>query len=126
MDILLLDSHGHRRQNLVDTLEFLEHELVVPVRVTQWANALDGREVDCAMVVVTADDELMHDVFRELRAHDEHLPLVLVTERGPGAARDESLTAGAAVRLDLPLRHSNTLSAMQQVEACIEELMAMA
>jgi hypothetical protein len=43
VDILLLDSVGQRRQNLVDTLEFLEHALTVPARVTQGEASLEGR-----------------------------------------------------------------------------------
>ena len=121
MDILLLDSVGQRRQNLAGTLEFLEHRLIVPARVTQWEAVLDGRQAECALVVVTADDDLMHEVFRAVRAYDEHLPIVLVTERGGGAVTEPDLLAGSVARIDLPLRNSNMLNAMQQVEACLED-----
>lgn len=121
MELLILDSLAQRRQHVVDTLEFLEHSLVVPVRVTQWREVLGDKAIDCALVVVTASDTLMHDVFRELREHDEHLPILLVTEKGSAAVTDRALLTGAVARLDLPLRSGNTQRAIQQVEAFLED-----
>ena len=121
MNILLLDSVDQRRQNLVNTLEFLEHTPIVPTQVTQWEAVLDGRQADCALIVATAGDEPMHEVFRAVRAYDEHLPIVLVTEKREGAVTEPDLLAGSLVRMDLPLRNSTMLRAMVQVEACLED-----
>ena len=38
----------------------------------------------------------MHEVFRAVRAYDEHLPIVLVTEKREGAVTEPDLLAGSA------------------------------
>ena len=52
MDILILDSERTRRDELQNTLEFLEH-VTIPSEAQDWQQTIDDYRVDCAMVVAT-------------------------------------------------------------------------
>jgi sigma-54 dependent transcriptional regulator, flagellar regulatory protein len=120
VDILVLDTVAERREELTSTLDFLEHHFV-SADAGEWRPTLELQPVDCAMVVATRGDDEMHHAFRALRAHDRHLPIVLVTERGDNGVTDRDVLDGSVARLDLPLRFSKMHSALQQVEACLED-----
>ncbi|NKC13578.1 MAG: AAA domain-containing protein [Gammaproteobacteria bacterium] len=122
MDILIVvDSRDQRRDELIKTLDFLEHRYVECGIESDWKQALDMERADCVMVMANQSDSAIHKVFRLMRDHDRHMPMVLLTGVGQEAVTDKEMLEGTVARLEWPLRLSTVQNALQQVEACLED-----
>lgn len=110
---LILDSDEQRREALRVVLEFLDCR-PVPVTDGDWQEVLKARgPVDLVLLGPCQDEEERLALLRDLKRHDEHLPIVALLE-GSGPSPRE-LDEGVIARVPLPVRHQELQHALSQV-----------
>lgn len=110
---LIVDSDEGRRESLRVVLEFLECR-PVPVTDGDWQEVLKSRgPVDLVLLGPGQGEEERLEVLRDLKRHDEHLPVVALVE--PQAPSPRELDEGVIARVPLPVRHQELQHALSQV-----------
>ena len=110
---LILDSDEGRRESLQVVLEFLECR-PVPVTEGDWREVLMARgPVDLVLLGPGQGEEERLGLLRELKRHDEHLPIVALVE--PQVPSPRELDEGVIARVPLPVRHQELQHALSQV-----------
>ncbi|MFZ0257158.1 MAG: sigma-54 dependent transcriptional regulator [Gammaproteobacteria bacterium] len=110
---LIVDSDEGRRKALQVVLEFLECR-PVPVTDENWQEVLKARgPVDLVLLGPGRGEEERLELLRDLKRHDEHLPIVALVE--PQAPSPRELDDGVIARVPLPVRHQELQHALSQV-----------
>nr|MBS0019029.1 sigma-54-dependent Fis family transcriptional regulator [Gammaproteobacteria bacterium] len=110
---LIVDSDEGRRESLQVVLEFLECR-PVPVADGNWQEVLKARgPVDLVLLGPGRGEEERLELLRDLKRHDEHLPIVALME--PQAPSPRELDEGVIARVPLPVRHQELQHALSQV-----------
>jgi sigma-54 specific flagellar transcriptional regulator A len=110
---LIVDSDEARRESLRVVLEFLECR-PVPVVDGDWQEVLKSRgPVDLVLLGPGRGEEERLDLLRDLKRHDEHLPIVALVE--PQVSSPRELDEGVIARVPLPVRHQELQHALSQV-----------
>ncbi len=110
---LIMDSDEGRRKALQVVLEFLECR-PVPVTDENWQEVLKARgPVDLVLLGPGRGEEERLELLRDLKRHDEHLPIVALVE--PQAPSPRELDDGVIARVPLPVRHQELQHALSQV-----------
>ncbi|MGC1951725.1 MAG: sigma-54 dependent transcriptional regulator [Gammaproteobacteria bacterium] len=110
---LIVDSDEGRRESLQVVLEFLECR-PVPVADGNWQEVLKARgPVDLVLLGPGRGEEERLELLRDLKRHDEHLPIVALVESQAPSPRE--LDEGVIARVPLPVRHQELQHALSQV-----------
>jgi two-component system, OmpR family, response regulator len=100
--ILVVDPAGHHGANLREVLVAAGHEVELA--------AMPPADVAAEIVVVAGPPETAVNLCGVLRARDEALPIMLLTERGLVEDRVAGLRAGADDVLEAPFAHSQAVA----------------
>jgi sigma-54 specific flagellar transcriptional regulator A len=110
---LIVDSDEARRESLRVVLEFLECR-PVPVADGDWQEVLKARgPVDLVLLGPCQGEDERLELLRDLKRHDEHLPIVALVE--PQTPSPRELDEGVIARVPLPVRHQELQHALSQV-----------
>jgi sigma-54 specific flagellar transcriptional regulator A len=75
------------------------------------------QRVDFVLLGLEADQARTLEIFHQIKAEDEHLPVVIMEDRALGQALEAELERGCIARLTTPIRHKELQSVLRRVEA---------
>jgi sigma-54 specific flagellar transcriptional regulator A len=116
---LVIDTDEVRQQSYQVILAYHEHEAVQMATPEDWQPALEAGDSAIDMVILgpCASKDAQLACYRSLREHDNHLPIVVITDGSDGGRSNDLYDAGSVARVDFPLIHSAFNKALGLVDA---------
>lgn len=119
--VLIIEANPSTGNELAAVLNFISFAPVLVTDCTTWKQSLpeDG-ELRAVLVGSTGSEDQTGKILADIHAHDEHLPVYLVGDKGSGPT--VAIDAGSCIlgRLDLPPNYAQLTSALHQAEVYIE------
>ena len=114
--ILVIDDDTERTDALSLILQYLEYDTIIAADCARWKEYLTPEhEVETVVLAPISESTGLLDVFKQLKVHDEHLPIVVMVDANNTLAPSTDIEAGTVAKVSLPFKHSDLQNALQRV-----------
>ncbi len=114
-NILILDADEERASTLQVILEYLEYQPIVENDLHRWQAYFEADRATDVVVLAPVGAEGVIKVFREIKARDEHLPIIAVVDPDDESDLAQEVDAGSIAKVALPIKHGELQNALQRV-----------
>src|SRR5687768_14940668 len=111
--ILVIDDEAAIRDSLRMILEYEDYQFTGAASGQEGIALVQRDRPDLVMLDIKMPGMDGMEVLRKLRAHDETLPIVMISGHGGSAAAVEAIKAGALDFLDKPLSSERVIVTLQ-------------
>jgi len=115
--LVIIDSSGKTRNHIAGIMEFMGYEAIQISEPANWKNRFDKTE-GIIMVVLgnCGDNKDLLSIFREIKAFDAYLPIVLLNDPEVKTRFNQEMDIGSIASIDIPLRHQKLEPVLQQIK----------
>ena len=115
--VLVIDADTSRRQYLCNLLEFIDRKVIAVADTGAWLAHLSESDAIVAVFLGPCDSDAEQvKVFRDLKAWDANVPIVLVVDSNHRASIPQETAAGALGSIELPVKYPQLIHALHQAE----------
>lgn len=115
--VVIIESELKTRNHIISIFEFLGLKPLISTGPGEWKSHFEKSE-NIIMVLLgncgTTKDLL--NVFREIKAVDNYLPVILLNNPGQRNRYNQELEIGTIAKVELPLRHHALQAALEKVQ----------
>ena len=114
--VIIIDITTKVRNHIAGIMEFMGYESISTSDPEKWQEQFEKNE-GTIMVVLgdcgSSKDQL--SIFRSIKTADAYLPIVIVNDPETKTRFNQEMDIGSIATIDLPLRHQQVESVMQQI-----------
>lgn len=115
--LVIIDSSGKTRNHIAGIMEFMGYEAIQIADPSNWQSKF-GKTEGIIMVVLgnCGENKEMLAIFREIKALDAYLPIVLLNNPEVKTRFNQEMDIGSIASIDLPLKHQKLDPVLQQIK----------
>jgi len=113
---LVIDTDPERGDHLRIILEYLDYAPTVITDCERWeAHCQAPERYDIVVLGPSTPGNGLLEVFRRIKARDDHVPIVALVDPGADAALEPELERGSIAKVRIPVRHAELQNALGRV-----------
>ncbi len=115
--VIVIESDSKTRSHIVPIMEFLGYEPLIVSGPAEWKSQYEkGENINMVLLGTCGTAKDLLNVFREIKAVDNYLPVILLSDPKQRSRFNQELDIGTIATVELPLRHHSLQLALQQVQ----------